>query len=199
MSASAAIRVNVLEGNYARMTELGLPLSLAVELQSRNLCLASSLWTAHSSSGGYSVSFFWPSLPGKRRCRRRRRKPPNNHPATSTTNLLSTNLPLESHLSNTSGPAPGNSEAKFVPLIPSNAHLERKLGHPQTQLLHWPKNLLLLILLSWMSLVLETKTPMTLLNQILLVTLQTVTRSNVLISRLALMWSMKNMDVCMEW
>ena len=129
MSASAAIRVCVLEGNYARMPELGLPLSLAVELQSRNLRLDSSLWTARSSNGGYSVSFFWPSLQRKRRRRRRRqRKPPNNHPAASTTNLLSTYLPLESHLSNTSGLASGNS--KFVPLIPSNAHLGKKTRAP---------------------------------------------------------------------
>ena len=127
---SAAIHVCVLEGNHARLTELGLPLSLAVELQSHNLRLDSSLWTARSSNGGYSVSFFWPSLQRKRSRRRRRRKPPNNHPATSTTKLLSTNLPLESHLSNTSGPAPGNSEAKFVPLIPSNAHFGKKTRAP---------------------------------------------------------------------
>ena len=129
MSASAAIRVCVLEGNYARMPELGLPLSLAVELQSRNLRLDSSLWTARSSNGGYSVSFFWPSLQRKRRRHRRQRKPPNNHPATTTTNLLSTYLPPESgHLSNTSGPASGNS--KFVPLIPSNAHHSKKTRAP---------------------------------------------------------------------
>ena len=33
--AAGAIRVCVLEGIYAKMTELGLPLSLAVELQYR--------------------------------------------------------------------------------------------------------------------------------------------------------------------
>ena len=137
MSVSAAIHVCVLEGNHARLTELGLPLSLAVELQSHNLRLDSSLWTARSSNGGYSVLFFWPSLQRKRSRRRRRRKPPNNHPATSTTKLLSTNLPLESHLFNTSGPVPGNSEAKFVRLIPSNAHLGKKTRAPSNPVLHW--------------------------------------------------------------
>ena len=122
MSASAAIRVCVLEGIYARMIELGLPLSLAVELQSRNLRLDSSLWTARSSNGGYTVSFFWPSQPQHKRRRRRRRRPPNDHPAASTTNFLSTDPPLESHLSNTSRPASGN-----VLLIPSNAHLGHNL------------------------------------------------------------------------
>ena len=88
------------------MTELGLPLTLAVELQSRNLRLDSSLWTTRSLNGGYTVLFFWPSpLQRKRRKRRRlQRKPPNNHPAASTTNFLSTDLPFESHLSNTSRP-----------------------------------------------------------------------------------------------
>ena len=52
--AAGAISVCVLEGIYAKMTELGLPLLLAVELQYRGLCLDSSLWTAHLSNGGYS-------------------------------------------------------------------------------------------------------------------------------------------------
>ena len=50
--AAGAIRVCVLEGIYAKMTELGLPLSLAVELQYRGLRLDSSLWTARLSNGG---------------------------------------------------------------------------------------------------------------------------------------------------
>ena len=50
--APGAIRVCVLEGIYANMTELGLPLSLAVELQYRGLRLDSSLWTARLSNGG---------------------------------------------------------------------------------------------------------------------------------------------------
>ena len=102
MNASAAFCVCVLEGNYAKMTELGLPLSLAVELQIRNLHLDTSLWTARHTNGGYSVSFFWPSLRCKRRRRRRQRKPSNSCPAISNAN----NIPCESHFSNMSGPSP---------------------------------------------------------------------------------------------
>ena len=47
------IRVCALDGTYAKMTEIGLPLLLVVELQSRNLCLEFLLWTAVAS---YSVT-----------------------------------------------------------------------------------------------------------------------------------------------
>ena len=52
MNTGGAIRVCMLEGPYAKMTELGFPLSLAVELQSCGLRLDSSLWTARLSNGG---------------------------------------------------------------------------------------------------------------------------------------------------
>ena len=80
---AGAIPVCVLEGIYAKMTELGLPLSLAVELQYRSLRLESSLWTVRLSNGGYSVSLFWLS----QHCRPRRRtvvgSEGNQSPATS--------------------------------------------------------------------------------------------------------------------
>ena len=68
--AAGAIRVYVLEGIYAKMMELGLPLSLAVELQYHGLRLDSPLWTACLSNGGYSVSLFWPSQRRRPRCRK---------------------------------------------------------------------------------------------------------------------------------
>ena len=46
MNVDGVIRVGVLEGPYAKMTKLGFPLSLVVELQCRGLRLDSSLWTA---------------------------------------------------------------------------------------------------------------------------------------------------------
>ena len=84
--AAGAIRVCVLEGIYAKMTELGLPLSLAVELQSRGLRLNSSLWTARLSNGRYSVSLFWPSQRRHPRRRRQRRKPKPGHQPISSFN-----------------------------------------------------------------------------------------------------------------
>ena len=78
----------MLEGIYAKMTELGLPLSLAVELQYRGLRLDSSLWTVCLSNGGYSVSLFWPSQCRRPRCRRQRRKPKPSHQPISSLNLV---------------------------------------------------------------------------------------------------------------
>lgn len=82
----------MLEGPYAKMTELGFPLSLAVELQCRGLRLDSSLWTARLSNGGYSVSLFWPSQRRGPRRRRRRRKPKTNHQPICSQNLSGENL-----------------------------------------------------------------------------------------------------------
>ena len=82
---AAAIRVWVLEGIYAKMTELGLPLSLAVKLQYRGLRLDSLLWTARLSNGG-SVSLFWPS---QHHHPRQRRKPKPSLQSISTLNPVS--------------------------------------------------------------------------------------------------------------
>lgn len=93
------------------MSELGLPLSLAVELQSRNLRLDSSLWTARHTNGGYSVSFFWPSPRYKRRRRRRPRKPQHSRQAISNAN----NPPCESHsVTYISGPPPNSSKPESL-------------------------------------------------------------------------------------
>ena len=84
--AAGAIRVCVLEGIYAKMTELGLPLSLTVKLQYHSLRLDSSVWTARLSNGGYSASLFWPSQHRHPRRRRQRRKPKPSHQPISSLN-----------------------------------------------------------------------------------------------------------------
>ena len=71
------------------MTEVGLPLSLAVKLQYRGLRLNSSLWTAGLSNGGYSVSLFWPSQQCRPRRPRQRRKPKPSHQPISSLNPVS--------------------------------------------------------------------------------------------------------------
>ena len=81
MAESGPIRVCVLEGVYAHLPRLGFPLSVAVELQNSNLRFDSAKWSTRQSGGGFSVTFFWPSLPGgrkatnqsNRKCNRRRR------------------------------------------------------------------------------------------------------------------------------
>ena len=63
--AGRAIKVAVLEGGYASLCALGLPLSLSIQLQQSCLKLCEAQWTARSSAGGFSVSLFWPSAPEK--------------------------------------------------------------------------------------------------------------------------------------
>ena len=81
--AGRSIRVAVLEGDFAGLSAAGFPLSLCVQLQQSALKLPDALWTAKSSAGGFSVSFFWPSVSSqlcydkkekKKRRRKRKRK-----------------------------------------------------------------------------------------------------------------------------
>ena len=56
-----AIKVSVLEGDFASLSTVGFPLSLCIQLQSSQLKLKEAMWTAKYSSGGSSVNFFWPT------------------------------------------------------------------------------------------------------------------------------------------
>ena len=51
-----AIKVAVLEGDFGSLCALGFPLPLSLQLQQSCLRLNEALWTAKSSSGGFSVS-----------------------------------------------------------------------------------------------------------------------------------------------
>ena len=59
--ADRAIKVSVLEGNFAALCNLGLPLSVSIQLQEMGLRLPDALWTVRSSSSGFSVSLFSPT------------------------------------------------------------------------------------------------------------------------------------------
>ena len=75
----------MLEGDFATLSVAGFPLSLSMQLQTSGLKLSDAMWTAKSSNGGFSVSFFWPSVSSKaatdkekkqkRRRRKRRQRP----------------------------------------------------------------------------------------------------------------------------
>ena len=76
--ADKAIKVAVLEGDFASLCALGFPLPLSLQLQQSCLRLNEAMWTARSTNGGFSVSFFWPASdlksqvqPKKKRKRRR--------------------------------------------------------------------------------------------------------------------------------
>ena len=51
----------VLEGDYADLCSLGLPLALSLQLQLLDLKLSGALWSAKASTSGFSVSLYWPT------------------------------------------------------------------------------------------------------------------------------------------
>ena len=57
-----AIKVALLEGNFAAICDLELSFSLSLQLQSFGLKLSEAMWTAKPSSSSFSVSLFWPSV-----------------------------------------------------------------------------------------------------------------------------------------
>ena len=75
-----AIKVSVLEGDFASLSTVGFPLSLCIQLQLSQLKLKEAMWTAKYTNGGFSVNFFWPtSAPEKvnvqsKKKRKRKRK-----------------------------------------------------------------------------------------------------------------------------
>ena len=124
-----AIKVSVLEGDFAQLSTLGLPLPLCIQLQISCLKLDEAMWTAKSSSGGFSVNLFWPPeeivQSKKRRKRRRRAK------ASATTNKSN------QHDSSVSSPVlPTN------PLILSDAHHSDRADSPpaHSETVQTPKN-----------------------------------------------------------
>ena len=77
--ADRAIKVIVLEGNFASLCALGFSLSLSIQLQQSCLKLSEAHWTSRSTDTGFSVSFFWPAaekvnMDIKKRKRRKRGK-----------------------------------------------------------------------------------------------------------------------------
>ena len=108
--ADRAIKVAVLEGDFAALSNLGLPLSVSLQLQEMGLKLSTALWTVRSTSSGFSVSLFWPneSVTVGRRKRRRRRRAKAKTLGTNAANqyLEPTASPAESPKSSKSGTTP---------------------------------------------------------------------------------------------
>ena len=76
--ADRAIRVAVLVGDFASLCTLGFPLSLGVQLQQSCLKLSEAQWSARSSSGGFSVSFFR-TVPENMKVQPRKKKRKRRH------------------------------------------------------------------------------------------------------------------------
>ena len=62
MVETTRIRVAVLESQYASLVDLGVPLSMCLQLQQLGLQPHEAQWSARHSLGGFSISFFWPAL-----------------------------------------------------------------------------------------------------------------------------------------
>ena len=77
--ADKSIRVAVLEGDFAGLSAAHSHFN-SLQLQQSALKLPDAMWTAKSTAGGFSVSFFWPSVSSQTRCdkekikKRRKRK-----------------------------------------------------------------------------------------------------------------------------
>ena len=95
MADKSRIRVAVVEGNYANLCGLSLPLSLCLQLQTQAI-RSGALWSAKASA---SVSLKWPTTgtapEDKAKKARRKRRKCNNKATTSViVKLLPLNLIL---------------------------------------------------------------------------------------------------------
>ena len=105
--ADRAIHVAVLEGYFASLTTLGLPMPLSLQLQQSDLRLEGAMWTAKSTRTGFSVSLFWPvnsAIELKQTKKKRRRR--NKRKAKAIINFNSNVAPS----------APGSCVSKTVPI-----------------------------------------------------------------------------------
>jgi len=117
MASGATIRVCVLEGQYAELSNLGFPVSLAVELQQGGLCLDNAKWSSRLSDAGFSVSFFWPIARTTRRRRHRRRRKPKTHP--NSGNFRTTTVVTNQECI---CPIPRKGTLVSLPPVPTDAH-----------------------------------------------------------------------------
>ena len=76
MAEKPTIRVVVLKGNFACLSELGIPLPACIQMQSMGLKLGEAQWTVRSTNTGFSVTFFWPTgwKSTTRRVRKRKKR-----------------------------------------------------------------------------------------------------------------------------
>ena len=84
----------VLESKYASLVDLGVPLSVSLQLQQLGLQLQQAQWTARHSLGGFSISFFWPALDSSKS------KPPRKQKKVKKTKMKSTAVPVSNLCSN---------------------------------------------------------------------------------------------------
>jgi hypothetical protein len=106
--------VAVLEGEFAALRNLGLPLSVSLQLQEMGLKLSTALWTVRSTSSGFSVSLFWPNDTGVTVGRHKRRRAKAKSLGTKAANQ---------YLEPTVQPYPGISLLHLNSLLLKGSHL----------------------------------------------------------------------------
>ena len=113
-----AIKVAILEGDFAAICDLGFPLALSLQLQTNALKLSEALWTAKSSGSGFSVSLFWPSEATKvsnmKSLKKKRRRRRNPRTTTKVDVATSTSIPV--HL-----PQSSTTTASLDSLFPNHS------------------------------------------------------------------------------
>ena len=136
--ADGRIRVSVLEGSFAGLQGVGIPLPVCIHLQDLGLQFEAAQWTAKQSNTGFSISFFWPvqdrsvfgvNRPGKKRRKRRKKARCTSGWASGSmgrveagkesdpgvNNVDDRNTPTEAHCSTGSSPSsPSQSHAAMT-------------------------------------------------------------------------------------
>jgi len=120
MAESGRILVSVLESSYTELKKFAVPLPVCICMQDKGLQLECAQWTARQSSGGFSITFFWPApnqeikptaKPSAKKKRRKRRSRParpkglcadlgNEHASSSTSckhDSAAVRTPIDAH------------------------------------------------------------------------------------------------------
>ena len=120
--------MSVLEGSFAGLQGVGIPLPVCIHLQDLRLQFEGAQWTAKQSNTRFSISFFWPvqdhsafvvNLPGKKRRKHRKKAKRASGWASGSmgrveggkeagpglNNVDDRNTPIEAHCSTGSSPS----------------------------------------------------------------------------------------------
>ena len=108
MEVTSKIRVAVLETKYASLVDLGVPLSVSLQLQKLGLQLQQAQWTDRHSLGCFSISFFWPALDSSNS------KPPKKQKKVKKPKMKSTAVPLCSNQCTETTMKPSNSSSQGI-------------------------------------------------------------------------------------
>ena len=81
MAESRPIHVSVIEGEFASLKALGIPIPVCMHVQHGGFTFRKAMWTAKQSASEFSISFFWPephqgekSNSSRSKCKTKKRK-----------------------------------------------------------------------------------------------------------------------------